>query len=188
MKQKYILINIFLKFTGIYSLCTAGYYSTGYGSNNCLICPNGYFCPIGTSNPTPCPPGTWQNTYYDKDRIQCYKCSPGYYTNKTGSSSCLLCPNGHSCCDPSKSPTPCPPGTWQNSYSDKDRIQCWECSPGYTSLQSASSSCSKCSESSPCFSSEPIKCNNNDMKDIEFPRKFLSFKCLNEQVVPINTN
>lgn len=56
------------------------------------ICPRGHFCPKGSSEPIPCP--------------------PGMYSNVSGASSCSICPAGFFCTggvdDYAK--TPCPPG------------------------------------------------------------------------------
>ncbi|XP_075046430.1 uncharacterized protein LOC142107145 [Mixophyes fleayi] len=69
------------------------------------ICPAKHFCPEGSSEPTPCPKGT--------------------YSNVTGQSVCNVCVTGHTCpdgeivpcsagyfCPEGASPIPCPPGTF----------------------------------------------------------------------------
>jgi hypothetical protein len=77
-----------------------------------LSCPAGYYCPEGSSSPTECYAGTFQNL---TGMSYCFDCPPGYYckqTNMTAPTPCiagkvcnttdlifptLLCPEGNIC-------------------------------------------------------------------------------------------
>ncbi|CAF0865288.1 unnamed protein product [Brachionus calyciflorus] len=62
--------------------------------------------------------------------------------------SCCNCYNGYYCNDPSKSPVPCPAGTY--SYSNTGTIiECTPCSSGYFS-GNASSGCYRCPDGHQC--------------------------------------
>ena len=41
------------------------------------ICPAGYFCPEGTTEPDPCPPGTYSDLTQLESQDQCYNCTKG---------------------------------------------------------------------------------------------------------------
>lgn len=86
--------------------CALGSY---YSNNNCIACPNGYYCPSGAIKPIECPLGTF--SYSTGGISKCTTCSPGYYANKTASTRCIACPDGYFCKDPTIAPTPCPTGT-----------------------------------------------------------------------------
>ena len=100
-----------------------------------ITCPKGYHCPTGSPYPQPC--------------------INGYYTNSTGASSCLVCPDGFSCLplnftnsnasDVGYHDCPrgfyCPAGTGSDmkkcpsgTYSNETRLyvvnQCKDCDPG----------------------------------------------------------
>ncbi|XP_036928145.1 uncharacterized protein LOC119004899 isoform X4 [Acanthopagrus latus] len=140
--------------------CQAGYYciagvnfqnpdgnfSTGVGG----ACPQGRFCPEGTSLPLPCPPGTYSDSLYLTDAFGCSPCPAGQFcgtagltrpsglcqagfycpggdTTATGSEG-GLCPPAHYCPDGSASPVPCPAGTYTNLTGQS---VCSRCPAGY---------------------------------------------------------
>ena len=118
--------------------CTPGAYCPTRSSTPYPItCPSGWQCPLGARLPQPC--------------------LPGFYTNTSGQSSCLVCPAGFYClplvwkenlppnetigykkCPPGyycPSQTgsnwkPCPAGTYSNSTGLSEVAQCVSCSPG----------------------------------------------------------
>ena len=66
--------------------CHAGYFCKGrailpnpvgkaYGD----ICPMGHYCPIGTTTPFKCPPGTFNNKTRATEPSDCVPCTPGMY-------------------------------------------------------------------------------------------------------------
>ncbi|XP_077578967.1 uncharacterized protein LOC144200597 [Stigmatopora nigra] len=118
-----------------------GNYSTGLGG----ACPQGRYCPVGTSLPLPCPPGTYSDGVYVTDITGCRSCPPGHFcagegltapsgnceagfycpggdTQATGSEG-GLCPPAHYCPKGSIGPAPCPAGSYANLTGQ------WLCSP-----------------------------------------------------------
>ncbi|NXE08447.1 AB24G protein, partial [Lophotis ruficrista] len=102
-----------------------------------LPCPPGHYCPEGTLLPLQCPPGTWSGSEGRRSLQECQPCPGGYYCNSSGqrapSGHCspgyycvagaqtptptdglsgALCPVGHFCPLGSRSPAPCPPGSY----------------------------------------------------------------------------
>lgn len=83
-------------------------------------CPQGYYCPNGSSSPIPCDPGKYCPTagllkpFYD--------CEGGYYCNLTSSTAKPkdgitgnICPKGYYCpLGYPNGPIPCPKGTFAN--------------------------------------------------------------------------
>ena len=67
------------------------------------ICPRGYYCPLNTSVPLPCPQGTYSNSEGLSGQHQCIQCDTGMYceskhlTQPTGNCSAgYFCPRGQS--------------------------------------------------------------------------------------------
>lgn len=54
------------------------------------ICPEGYYCPVGTTNPVPCPKGTYSNSTGLQGEVDCVLCPPGSYCQQTA----LTAPSG----------------------------------------------------------------------------------------------
>jgi hypothetical protein len=52
-------------------VCPAGYYCGTIGTFAPVICPTGFFCPEGTTLPTPCPLGTFNALTGIQDSRQC---------------------------------------------------------------------------------------------------------------------
>ena len=48
------------------------------------ICPVGHYCPANTSDPYPCPAGTYQPAQQRTNETACLPCEPGMYCNETG--------------------------------------------------------------------------------------------------------
>ena len=76
------------------SQCQIGEYSN---VTHCIACPPGFYCPIPTLLPIPCPTGLFSDDH--------------------GRSSCKICPIGYQCTDPAQSPKPCSAGTFSTSGS-----------------------------------------------------------------------
>ncbi|KDO27716.1 hypothetical protein SPRG_22196, partial [Saprolegnia parasitica CBS 223.65] len=117
--------------------CVQGSYTptpTGQVVANGIIgneCPAGTYCPAGTSNPIPCPSGTFSSVKQLGNVTQCLPCSAGYSCPNTGtilpSVPCpptvycpgnnvqVTCPLGHYC--PGgvlTAPVPCAAGSFAN--------------------------------------------------------------------------
>jgi len=144
-----------------------GYYCETRGlSNATASCKEGWYCPTGSKIPTPkeCPIGF----HCPKGSNIPKPCSPGYYTNSSGSPACEKCPAGFYCVplDLNRNESkgyfkcprgyycpigtglnwrPCPAGTYSNSYGLDNDKQCIDCDPGKfclgTNLTSYSGSC-----------------------------------------------
>ena len=71
--------------------CSAGYYcifgadsTTPSLGSQANICPTGSYCPQQTSNPVPCPIGTFNDQTGRHSESQCTNCTGGSYCNTTG--------------------------------------------------------------------------------------------------------
>ena len=100
--------------------CPAGTYSNStdlFDVSECLLCPQGSFCPIHSTEPIPCPDGTYGvisgaetgnsslpnscqecpgGTRCPSGSVSFTSCGVGYYS-RDGDSTCLLCELGHYC-------------------------------------------------------------------------------------------
>lgn len=82
--------------------CPSGYVCAGNGTADytSVICPHGYYCPIGTSllHQYPCPPGTYNNLTGRTALSACIVCEPGSYCAGTANTYPTgLCANGWYC-------------------------------------------------------------------------------------------
>ncbi|ETO67181.1 hypothetical protein F444_15794 [Phytophthora nicotianae P1976] len=135
---------------GAYTSAPMNYESTIFGVTNRHTgdqCPPGAYCPLGSSSPTLCPPGTYNNFTGLESVGQCVPCPPGEYCETPG----LLLPTGS--CHPgfycigeatiptqmetpagffslvgAAAPSPCPPGQF-NLYPAQDK--CAICPAGF---------------------------------------------------------
>ena len=157
------------------SNCTSA--ARGYvnwlGALVCSDCPVGHVCPEGTTEPTPCPQGTFNRHFGATSLSQCVLCGMGTFNDQEGGSSgaeCTLCPAGsfgnttgaqgleacHECRPGSSNAIPgrpqcdaCPRGTYQGVYGS---TTCHECPAGtYSSVIGALSTatCATCPPSRP---------------------------------------
>ncbi|CAF97492.1 unnamed protein product [Tetraodon nigroviridis] len=129
--------------------CPAGFYCIAaawnsqpfdldnYTNANCLCpatstggrCQVGFYCPLGSPEPLPCPPGSFCN-------MSGYWCPPGQTVDTA-----LPCPSGHFCSQGSAAPEPCPPGTYQDREKQAD---CAVCVAGTFNPRQAAHSPSDC--------------------------------------------
>ncbi|XP_070552128.1 fibrillin-2-like [Ptychodera flava] len=143
-------------------LIKAGYWSKrgaqqagpfGDVSDDWGICPPGFYCPEGSGDPTPCPPGTFSTSTHLEAELDCTLCTAGYYCmdyNLTAVTAecapgyfCLRgspdfqptdpsyggeCPMGYKCPAGSEYPTPCLPGTYTNLTG---QVTCMNCPAGF---------------------------------------------------------
>lgn len=111
-------------------------------------CPAGGFCGEGSSEETPCPPGSVNPNTGAESYLSCSLCSPAYYQPLQGQTTCLPCEVGRSCptrgmfftdpCPPGSYcqgggtlPKPCLPGTFNNATGMTAVSACSPCTPGY---------------------------------------------------------
>ena len=93
-------------------------------------CPIGHYCPIGTTEPLPCHPGT----YSDNTRqAVCDECPAGYYclANSTTYTT-QVCPAGYYCTNGTRHAYefPCPHGTYSTFTGRTSVDDCQLCPPG----------------------------------------------------------
>ncbi|XP_030007195.1 multiple epidermal growth factor-like domains protein 11 [Sphaeramia orbicularis] len=156
--------------------CAAGFVCVGGASElspsdnlTGYPCPPGFFCPVGTAVPKPCPKGTYSEQTGLVDESQCCSCSPGFYCSETGLSTvsgpclpgfyCLegsqtatpvssasggVCPAGHYCVEGSSVPSPCPSGSYQNDTGGKSIEDCKPCPIGQFQAASGQNQCNLC--------------------------------------------
>nr|XP_055052406.1 zonadhesin isoform X1 [Misgurnus anguillicaudatus] len=116
------------------------------------VCPAGHYCPMGSTQPEPCPPGTFLGRCGAMSETDCHPCTPGFYCPDWGESSVMLCPEGwfcpagsvtghhpdrmcppgHACPYGSVDPIICPPGTYQPL---PIQPYCQPCPPGFYCLE-----------------------------------------------------
>lgn len=136
--------------------CNAGYYCVGKATTNTptilathggAVCPAGSYCPVGTSNPTPCPPGTYLSTTGKTAETDCTNCPAGSYCETFGGTAItgacqvgfycplkskvknqIICPAGSICPAGAGAPTAC---TDPNYQDQKGQSTCKVCSAGY---------------------------------------------------------
>lgn len=124
--------------------CMAGFYClqgsftanpTGQNNTEGLVgdeCPAGFYCPEGTSNPVPCPSGTYSQTQANTNVNDCLPCTAGFVCPETGTRivtqfckegfycpegqviSAFTCPLGYYCPTGTADPLACPSGAYQN--------------------------------------------------------------------------
>ena len=120
--------------------CAAGFYCSGSAlvaapqdGTSGAACGPGTYCAPGSSQPTPCPAGTYSNY---SQAAECLPCAPGAYCAGIGlvepSGPCdagyycrggaatpapsgALCPAGYACAEGASEPAACAPGTYAPS-------------------------------------------------------------------------
>ena len=71
------------------------------------ICPNGFYCPLGTKQPEPCPEGTYGAAEGLIDSYSCSKCPPGYFCGKRNLTAPQdKCDEGYYCISGARRPEP----------------------------------------------------------------------------------
>ena len=59
--------------------------------SDCIICPIGTFCPVGSADAAPCAPGTYND---QTQRETCAKCTAGKFQAAEGKTACDVCTAG----------------------------------------------------------------------------------------------
>jgi len=89
------------------SICTSGQYCDEEGMSDTKECPQGYYCPLGTIIPEPCPEGSYGATTGLTDSKSCTPCPSGYYCGKRSLTSPeTQCDEGYYCIEGAKRPEP----------------------------------------------------------------------------------
>lgn len=126
--------------------CPSGQYkTTSNGETICAPCPNGYYCPGGTTGPQTCPANSTTsasgsdcncNSGYEKDHTgaclpksasgETGNCASGTYkATSNGVSTCAPCPNNYYCPGGEMGPQECPANATCTAIT-------WTCNDGYT--------------------------------------------------------
>ncbi|XP_047248689.1 multiple epidermal growth factor-like domains protein 6 [Girardinichthys multiradiatus] len=115
-----------------------------YTNANCLCpatstggrCQVGFYCPLGSSEPLPCPPGTFCNK--SGLALPVGPCSPGYYcvggateARPTDVGTGNICPPGTYCVEGSGEPEMCPPGSFSSLSGLTNEASCQPCTAGF---------------------------------------------------------
>jgi hypothetical protein len=112
-------------------------------------CPTGYYCPVDTTIPFPCPAGTYNNLTGQNDAADCLVCPVGQYCPiistlpadcAAGSyritegaqqqENCTVCPSGNYCPVRSVTPTNCSAGTYNPTTGGGAVSDCLACLAG----------------------------------------------------------
>ncbi|XP_064159371.1 SCO-spondin [Anguilla rostrata] len=131
-----------------------------YTNANCLCpatstggrCQEGYYCPAGSSEPLPCPPGAFCNATGLAQPVG--PCSPGYYCSggatrprPTDAVTGNICPPGTYCGNASGEPRLCPAGSFSAVAGISSEAQCQRCTAGsYCSAPGLRAPTGPCSE------------------------------------------
>jgi Leucine-rich repeat (LRR) protein len=111
--------------------CQAGTYAL---NDECITCPEGSYCPIGSSNYTSC--GAGKTSPSDSTSISACVCSPGY-----GGERCTICTAGTYSAGGSASCAACPIGTYSDTAGSSS---CTQCPNRGTTDSSGSTKASQC--------------------------------------------
>ena len=80
--------------------------------DQCIVCPSGTFCPVGSDIPTNCAPGTFND---GPGNETCANCEAGSFQDASGKTACKSCTQGYYCASGSAAPLPCPGGTHKDA-------------------------------------------------------------------------
>jgi hypothetical protein len=87
--------------------CPAGSYCS---RGDITACDEGSYCPQGSSSPSPCLRGTYQN---QPGQDTCLNCEAATFQNTEGNTACITCTSGRYCPESGLSnPLPCPKGNF----------------------------------------------------------------------------
>lgn len=117
-------------------LCAAGYYCAGGATTASpsdgttgARCPAGTHCLPGSTSPTTCSPGTFQNV---SGQSACANCTPRYYCDGSSPTTPEICPPGYYCPagTAAQNAFPCPAGTFNNRTGLETAGECFPCTAG----------------------------------------------------------
>lgn len=70
---------------------TLHFTATGTGSYKNTPCPLGYVCPMGSTQPVPCPPGTFGNITHGEKTEDCHPCPANTFNHLPAQKACFPC-------------------------------------------------------------------------------------------------
>jgi hypothetical protein len=106
-------------------LATVGFLSNL--ASNCIICPAGTSCQVGSGKPSDCLPGSVSNA---SQKQVCDLCEDGKFQRLYGQTACNHCTPGFYCKQGAAEPVPCPGGTTGNATGLYTVAQCVHVPPG----------------------------------------------------------
>ena len=80
-------------------------------ADQCVVCPAGTSCSVGSAQPSACLPGSFSAT---AEADSCVLCPEGKYTSTSGNTACEDCTPGYLCVRGASAPQPCRGGTHAN--------------------------------------------------------------------------
>ncbi|KAH8062903.1 dihydrolipoyllysine-residue acetyltransferase [Aureococcus anophagefferens] len=117
-------------------LCDQGYYCprTGTTALTRVLCPAGFYCELGSSYPTECPAGTYNDEYGAASSAYCRDCARGFYCQAHSTiPNQFPCEKGYFCPDATASHDayPCPAGTFSDQTQLDDAAEGVPCLVGH---------------------------------------------------------
>jgi len=119
------------------SRCPGGTYSGDVAraaSSECIACPAGFYCPVGSIHAIPCPPGTINSATNKQYIYDCLLPAAGTQATTWGNSAAsgTACLAGHYCPVGSfGAPFPCPAGTFTDATDKTQSSDCTACTAGF---------------------------------------------------------
>ena len=95
--------------------------------SECIVCPAGTSCSLGSDSALPCAPGTI-NPHERASR--CTPCHAGTFQDAHGGTACKQCTGGNFCPLGASAELPCPAGSYSNSSDLESASQCISCPKG----------------------------------------------------------
>ena len=110
--------------------CPAGSFCniTAISNYRQFLCPRGFYCELGTREPTTCPNGT-TSLAGARNVDECIECPAGYWCPETDD--VFDCPIGHFCPAGQLTPLPCPNGTVRQTTLAASVEDCHICEQGH---------------------------------------------------------
>ncbi|XP_064629299.1 uncharacterized protein LOC135488586 [Lineus longissimus] len=153
--------------------CSAGWYCSGNASLTRDIrhggkCPEGFFCPEGSSTPQSCPSGSY--CHLPGQATPTGKCAAGYYCSleahqaqPTDGTTGNICPAGFYCLRGSSQPVPCESGTYNPTFGNMKKTDCLQCDAGeYCGEKNMTATSGNCTAGFYCppgqSTASPFKC------------------------------
>ena len=96
--------------------------------DECITCPAGTSCSVGSPVPTLCLPGSFAS---HAKQATCEPCPGGKYTLTSGNTACKICVRGSFCPNGTANPVACPDGTAGDLTGLESALQCSPCPAGY---------------------------------------------------------
>jgi hypothetical protein len=105
--------------------CLEGYYCDKVGMVNVTgqLCTPGHYCPLGTIDPRPCPPGTYTNQLGTINEKDCQTCPPGFFCPE-GTGEPIPCTDGHYCPEETPLQITCTGGKYCNAETNFQEEDC----------------------------------------------------------------